>query len=198
MLAFIKKIKRKIFGSSNHRDFLLKLMPRDAICAEIGSWKGDFSNRILKKTYPKKLYLIDPYKFVEEYKNALFGGLVGGQQKMDEIYDSVINRFQKEIRNGKLEIVRKYSYDAHKNIKDKFFDWIYIDGNHTYEFIKQDLNNFYPKVKINGFITGDDYVNTGWWEDGVIRAVDEFVTNNKSNIEVILIRKGQFILKKIK
>jgi hypothetical protein len=52
---------------------------------------------------------------------------------------------------------------------------VYIDGNHLYEYVRNDLEIFATKVKSGGLITGDDYGVLGWWRDGVTRAVDEFV-----------------------
>ena len=42
-----------------------------------------------------------------------------------------------------------------------YFDWIYIDGNHTYEYVKQDLEGYRPKVKPGGYMAGDDYGTKG-------------------------------------
>lgn len=49
-------------------------------------------------------------------------------------------------------------------------DVIYLDGNHEYEFVKRDIENYFQLLKPHGVIFGDDYI--GW--PGVIQAVDEF------------------------
>jgi len=49
-------------------------------------------------------------------------------------------------------------------------------------------------VKSGGLIAGDDYDETGWWEDGVTRAVDEFV--GTGHCRLVLTRAGQFVLRK--
>ena len=36
-------------------------------------------------------------------------------------------------------------------------DSIYIDGNHEYDFVKKDLENYYPKLKDGGILAGDDF-----------------------------------------
>lgn len=192
-----KKIQRTLFQGSNPRNVLLKRMPKNSICAEIGSWKGDFSQRILSVTKPEKLFLIDPYKYVSEYSNAWYGGFAGGQEKMDEIYSMVISRFKDEINRNRLEIIRCDSREALNNFKDESLDWVYVDGNHTYEFVMEDLRNCWSKVKTGGYITGDDYHVPGWWEDGVTRAVDNFIEERKNSIGEIVILKNQFIIEKI-
>ena len=46
------------------------------------------------------------------------------------------------------------------NSDDPICDLIYIDGDHTYEGCLSDIENWYPKVKKGGFLTGDDYIRT--------------------------------------
>ena len=165
--------------------------------AEIGVFKGNFSEKILKHVKPKKLHLIDPWEYqsLEIYSQSQYGGIKGkNQSNMDQIYHSVIKKFSKEIKAGQVEIHRKYSHKAFKEFPDHYFDWIYIDGNHHYEFVQKDLNLYYDKVKKGGYITGDDYVVGAWWKDGVKKAVDEFIV--MKNLEIILFLNGQFILRK--
>lgn len=203
----LRRVRRKILGAPkdlapsnvpDSRMFLLNKMPPNAICAEIGSWKGDFSHEILKETKPKKLYLVDPYKYVADYEGAWYGGTQGSQKMMDEIHDSVSNRFADEIKQGTLEIIRNNSEDGFKKFEKHTFDWVYIDGNHLYEFVKKDLYSSWDKVKIGGFLTGDDYGLEGWWDNGVTKAVDEFIKVNSNSLGYTEIRDTQFILEKIK
>lgn len=89
---------------------------------------------------------------------------------------------------------RSSSSDAVIRFPDDHFDWVYIDGNHSYPFVSQDLANFLPKVKPGGIIAGDDYGPGGWWKDGVIRAVDEFIAAGRC--ELVTIRARQYVLRK--
>jgi hypothetical protein len=93
-----------------------------------------------------------------------------------------------------VRIHRGYSTDILNEFPDKYFDWIYIDGNHLYEFVKQDLALSFKKTRPSGYITGDDYTSGGWWQGGVKRAVDEFV--REKPVKLVEIRNGQFIIKK--
>jgi len=184
--------------SGHKREFLLKAMPKEAIVAEIGVYKGDFSKRILDMTNPAKLHLIDPWKYEQEkiYNDTLYGGRSGvDQNNMDAIFNDVVNKFAKEIKNNQVIIHRASAEEACNNIKNNYFDWIYIDGNHLYEYVKKDLECYYQKVKVGGFITGDDYAEGGWWGGGVKKAVDEFVNNG--SVKLVQIKKQQFILQKL-
>ena len=71
------KLKHTLFPNLDGRNFLLDKMPKNALCAEVGAWQGDFTKRILAKTNPSKLYIIDPYHFSPEYEEALYGGITG-------------------------------------------------------------------------------------------------------------------------
>jgi hypothetical protein len=182
-----------------HRDrrhFLLRLLPRGSAGAEIGVWKGDFSALVLARVRPRLLHLIDPWAFLDEepYRVARYGGgLAKGQRDMDEIYEQVRRRFAKPLATGVVRLHRSPSAEAAGSIEDGSLDWVYIDGNHLYEFVRRDLELFSAKVKSGGLIAGDDYGEAGWWEDGVSRAVDEFVV--ETGAEPVAFRRSQFVLR---
>jgi predicted O-methyltransferase YrrM len=60
------------------------------------------------------------------------------------------------IRSRRIH--RGYSTDILSRFADAYFDWIYIDGNHLFDFVKADLELGYRKVRRGGLITGDDYL----------------------------------------
>jgi hypothetical protein len=95
---------------------------------------------------------------------------------MEEWYTTVTQQLAGAIYADRVRIHRKISSAASDDFADLYSDWIYLDSNHLYEFVKQDLDVYYPKIKVEGFITGDNYGTEGWWENGVKRAVDEFVS----------------------
>jgi len=168
---------RTMFVGDSRAD-LLELLPKGSIGAEIGVWRGDFSSRLLRIVRPARLHLIDPWRFEEhaDYEGAWYGGgIARNQSDMDDIYESVCVRFADEVESGVVLIHRGPSAQIGMEFDDAYFDWVYIDGNHLYEYVRNDLEIFATKVKSGGLITGDDYGVRGWWRDGVTRAVDEFV-----------------------
>lgn len=175
------------------RKFILDMVPKSAICAEIGVWKGDFSKQILETVKPKKLHLIDPWKFTPEYKDRWYGGTIAKNQKdMDGIYEGVKKAFKNDNR---VVIHKSFSHEIVRKFRDNYFDFVYVDGNHSYEYVKRDLENFFPKVKKGGIMAGDDYIS--FWSllnrFAVKRAVDEFV--KKHNLKKRS-AKGQFVIHK--
>ena len=84
----------------------------------------------------------------------------------------------------KVEFIRKLSENATEHIEDGSLDFMYIDGNHQYEFVKKDIELYYPKVKKGGIIGGDDYTSSPETETegfGVFKAVNEFFKKKKIN-----------------
>jgi hypothetical protein len=57
------------------------------------------------------------------------------------------------------------------------YDFVYIDGLHTYEQVKKDIENYKQLIRPNGFIGGHDYHPQGW--PGVVKAVEETVGVDK-------------------
>ena len=181
----------------NGRKFLLDMLPKHSVGTEIGVHMGNFSQQIMDLTSPEELHLIDPWEHQTSdiYKEAWYGGKVEGAQKeMDERYSHICNRFDQEIHVGQVKVHRGYSTNILAQFPDEYFDWVYIDGNHLYEYVKKDLEVSLSKTKSGGLITGDDYTEGSWWEGGVKKAVDKFSTNKA--IQLVEIRNRQFIFRK--
>ncbi len=144
-----------------NRDAMLRELPKGGVVAEIGVAAGGFSKRILKFAEPSKLYLIDAWD------SARYQGL---QQ-------TVINNLQAEIDSGVVEIRRGYSTEILETFDNHFFDWVFIDTNHTYETTRAELELCLRKVKKGGLICGHDYIAGDWKmrnRYGVVEAVNEF------------------------
>lgn len=174
------------------KTFLFDILPEYSIGAEIGVHLGDFSQQIIDYLSPQELHLIDPWErqSLPVYSKSWYGGSVS-QVEMDSRYQSVLNRFADNIQTSQVIIHRNYSSNVLLTFPDNYFDWIYIDGNHLYEYVKIDLELSLRKVKTGGYIAGDDYRRGAWWQGGVKRAVDEFRDNQ--NVELVKVHNGQFV-----
>lgn len=195
-ISFVEKIISKLEGMG--RRFLMDIIPRNGIGAEIGVHRGGFAAELIKNVQPRKFHLIDPWQHEpsDEYKNSWYGGAAKGkQEEMDARYKCVQQRFSQEIASGQVEINRGFSDVVSSQFAADYFDWVYIDGNHLYEFVKKDLESYFSKLKRGGLLIGDDYATKGWWNDGVTKAVDEFA--KRPDVETIIIKNRQFVLKKI-
>lgn len=144
------------------RRALLEKLPCNAIVAELGVDEGNFSELIQKINKPKILHLVDVWNSRRYDTNK---------------FEYVGNRFASEINEGKIIIHRKLSTIAVDDFPDGYFDWIYIDTDHTYKTTKEELETYASKIKDGGFIAGHDYVLGNIIEGtrvGVIDAVHEF------------------------
>ena len=73
-----------------------------------------------------------------------------------------------------IEFYHLTSKEAAKKFESKSLDLVFIDANHTYEAVKEDIKLWLPKVRHGGVICGHDYHRTGNIpHNGVKRAVDE-------------------------
>jgi hypothetical protein len=157
----------------NTRTDLLGLVKRGSTIAEIGVFKGEFSKQILDLCCPKKLVLIDLWE-----GHIPSGDLNGNNLETfssDFLYQSVCENFSNEPT---VEIVKAPSNKLAEYSNDHF-DAIYIDGDHSYEGVKADLEMSLNLVKNGGFIMGHDYLINperaqNYYDFGVKSAVDEF------------------------
>lgn len=171
------------------RRFILKQFPKNSIGVEIGVFRGEFSSKILEEVQPTQLHLVDPWTYDEKVLPK--GMVVHDQNDVDRIFQGVKERFRSQMENGQIVVHRMTSEAASTIFADASLDWVYIDGNHEYEFVLQDLRLYVPKIKPGGMIAGDDYRDDKY---GVKRAVDEFVSDN--DVECHLRQDTQFLLSK--
>lgn len=154
------------------RDFLLRMVPPYAACCEIGVYEGVFSERILRICEPEWLYLIDPWKDKPEQYKKVYNKFAGS----DAVY-----------------IFKGTSSEAESRLDNDFFDFVYIDGDHSYQGVRNDLCNYYPKVKKGGLLCGDDY-NI----QSVYSAVNDWVKEYQVGINITFkVKKNQFIIRRI-
>lgn len=178
----------------NPRQQLLNLLPENAVGMEIGVWKGEFSQQIINAASPRVLHLVDPWVVSDDpdRDNAWYGQNKVSQADMDEIYQSVVKRFGDR---NEVKIHRKPSTQALLDFENGSLDYVYIDGDHSYEGVRTDLNGCFPKIRAGGLICGDDYVLGRWWKDGVVRALHEFIASHQVIIKRLV--GSQFMLQKL-
>ena len=170
-----------------YREIVFDNLPRGGHGAEIGVHLGDFSRRLLDRAKPARLHLIDPwlYRAEPEYAEAWYGSTWADQDEMDRRHDHVVGRFQEQITSGRVKVHRAISTVALATFPDWSLDWIYIDGDHTYDAVRRDLDLALAKVRPDGLIVCDDYGIAGWWNAGVTRAVDQIVASGRASRELI-------------
>ncbi len=145
----------------------LHLLPKNSTVVEIGVQFGHYSKKILEIVTPSNRYLVEINK---------------------KYCKNLRKKFKKYIQEGIVEIINESSFTAHERFPEKYFDFIYIDGNHSYTAASKDIKNFYKKIKDGGFMVLNDYILYDYIRPhlnpyGVMQAVNEFCINN--NWEII-------------
>jgi predicted O-methyltransferase YrrM len=129
---------------------------------EVGIATGGHAYDILKKTTVETLYCVDP--FAPELHEPL-----AARGILDLYFLRV--KFRLSELGNRAQMIRKYSVPAAELFHDNELDFVFLDADHLYESVKQDIAVWYPKVRSGGIIGGDDYA-TKW--PGVSQAVNEF------------------------
>ena len=160
------------------RNDLLDILPKNMIVAEIGVFKGDFSEIILQKIDPIQLHLIDIFE------GKMCSGNKDGDNiiwtELSEDYEFLKTKYE---NNKKVTLHKGYSHDILNTFNDNTFDMIYVDGDHSYNGVKRDLEIAFLKVKKGGYICGHDYSNAMF--PSVVNAVNEFCEKNNLVIKYI-------------
>ena len=166
----------------NTREEMLSLVPKHGVYAEIGVFQGKFSDAITTILQPKQLVLID-----------LFTGTMGSGDQDGNSFsyvnlDDVYTRLKEySVRYPALQVLKGDSVSSLATFENDSFDMVYIDGDHSYEGCKRDLEISFEKVRNGGWIMGHDYemnmnkAHTAY-TFGVRQAVDEFCATYRQSI----------------
>jgi hypothetical protein len=119
---------------------------------EIGVCQGSCSKNILENNNTCKLYCVDPYISYNDYDDAC-NNIVG-----DNMYFETQNMINRLFPNRSI-FLRKFSKEASYDF-DADLDFVYIDGNHKFEYVYEDINIWYDKIKVGGILICDDAVDT--------------------------------------
>ena len=152
----------------NRKD-LAKLFRRLSfrVGAEIGSESGIYSRDLCKCNPQAKVYLVDAWKAYKGYREYVT------QSKIDTFYEKIQERL-KTFSN--YEIIKKFSMDAVKDFEDESLDFVYIDANHQFEYVVQDIGFWARKVRRGGIVSGHDYIRrTRPTATHVVQAVQGYV-----------------------
>ena len=140
--------------------------------AEIGVFRGE-SSKLFRLVFPKaSLFLIDPWKPDASYLTPEAAPISYNAEDYEEAYRLVQAQFQND---PDTTILRQGSLQAAGLVPDEL-DLVFIDGDHSYEAVKQDIALWAPKVRPGGIVAGHDYCYQYFPQ--VIRAVNESFPEN--------------------
>ena len=129
------------------------------IGAEVGVRRGRFSKYLCSANPDLHLFCVDPWS---AYSNKY----------TQERQDAIFAVYQDYTKGCNITTVRKASMDALADFEDNSLDFVFIDGNHQYDFVAPDIIEWSKKVKQNGIVMVHDYYAFGW--SGVVQAVNGY------------------------
>ena len=148
---------------------------------EVGVECGLYSEVLCRNNPQMKIYGVDPWESLEAcIKNSPKRRTDNhsSQKTCDRYYESAMRRLAPYPNSI---ILKEYSVDAVKRFEDKSLDFVYIDANHDYSFVIDDITWWSKKVRKGGIVSGHDYYNTSSSSKvtmQVKRAVNDYVKEN--------------------
>jgi hypothetical protein len=166
---------------------------------EVGSFKGEFAKEILE-AWSGTLYMVDVWRGLgDEYLDS----------SNHNIHTSAYADTMKSIEGHEKRaiMIRTDSLNGSELFEDESLDFVYIDANHAYDYVVEDIKLWHPKVKKGGYLLGHDYIAIDWYNDpnfmenrkdkhiyaangfyfgvfGVNPAVDEFCKEYEYNLSI--------------
>ena len=142
--------------------------------AEVGVFQGDTSVGLLEGLPGlERLMCIDLWRQDRDFMRH-------SPNKKGVMYNAnwtaVRRRFAEQVGApyaGRVWSMEMTSLAAAQCVPDGTLDFVFLDANHGYEFIKGDAQAWWPKVKDGGVVAGDDYCDKPTY--GVIRALTELL-----------------------
>lgn len=139
---------------------------------EIGVFRGNHAMSYLRCLDIKRVFLIDPYTKYEDYDQLTLDLLRVGEERA---------RRKLKCYKNKIIWIKNMAAEAVDIFDDESLDFVYIDGNHQYRFVMEDMTLYYPKVKKGGLFSGHDYVPK---PGRVFEAVNKFCKDNDLKLEI--------------
>src|SRR5262245_9640059 len=161
---------------------ILHLLPEKSIGAELGVLDGAFSAQIVETVRPQRLYLVDLFTGTTQLMRRSAAGVWEPYHPTGaQAWETVRHRLEAELVNGKVQIVCAEACAWLASLPPAALDWLYLDDDHTYAHVAQELELAVRCVKPGGWILGHDYCDV---LPGVPQAVNEFCRKHNLNIDV--------------
>ena len=132
---------------------LIRRLQQSAVVAEIGTQTGGFAKQIIESCQPRELHIFD--LSFQDFDRSFFEG---------------------DIQTGRVVLHEGDSSTAMSGLADGYFDWMYIDGDHSFEGVSRDIQEAKRLIKPDGILVFNDYTVYSHLEGiqyGVMRAVND-------------------------
>ena len=181
LLKHIEKVKPRNFleigvfhgvTSRNVCEVLYLLHGNDFKFTGIDLFLNDNDRKILKDEYLPKTTFSNPLKTI------YYRFIIKSDPYNLESVNKLLNKFKKNVN-----IIRGNSNEVLKKINLNGIDYVFLDGGHKYETVRNDLENLIQIVNNKGTILCDDYDLS--YAPGVRKAIDEYVVSKNYNLKIL-------------
>jgi hypothetical protein len=170
------------FSYPNLYSSMVNQFPSGSKFIEVGSWKGKSSAfmaaEIANSQKDIEFICIDTWEGSVEHQD--FKEL----KNLYDIFKSNMKPLEKYYRS-----IKSKSLDAVNLFPDQSLDFVFIDASHEYEDVKNDINAWFPKVKVGGVLAGHDYYENNDYAPGVKMAVNEIFRDFRVSENCFIVRK---------
>ena len=156
----------------NNWQSLLDALPKGGIVAEVGVDRGASSKRILDTVRPRELHLIDV-----EFRAPL------------DV------EFADQIAAGVVHLHRGDSVAELQQVPDEYFDWIFVDGDHSLAGVRRDAEVAVRKIQHDGLLIFDDYIMFDHQQRefyGVVQVVNELCSTGDWRLAHFALQQEMF------
>jgi len=134
---------------------------------EVGVYKGAYSRELCQANPELKLYCVDIW------------GINDRSQRQRNIHQKIYKYAKWKLSRHNTVLIRDLSMNAVTQFGDDTLDFVYIDANHSYSEVNQDIAGWTKKVRPSGIVSGHDYDLVD-----VRKAVNEYVSKYKYKLNV--------------
>lgn len=142
----IPNVGRNILGTWSH-ELGFK------VGVEIGTERGEYAEILLKANPNLVLHCVDPWLVYRGYRDHT------RQEKLNSFYEITKQRLGEYEEQKRVYYWKMFSMDAVKEFKDDSLDFVYIDANHDFAHVTEDIYYWSKKVRKGGIIAGHDYID---------------------------------------
>ena len=198
-MKYKKYFRKTSLKQKGHGDFLLGEVRKEKpkIFLEIGVFHGVTARNIcelLYRTHKNDFKYIGIDLFVENEENT--NEVIPNNtfnNPLKKIYFKYIKKQNPYSLEAVRDLLKKFEKNVHliqgnsNKVLNKMdmskIDYVFLDGGHEYNTVKNDLDNCIEVIKKGGTVLCDDY-NLGS-APGVKEAIDEFVNKNQLNVDIL-------------
>ena len=125
---------------------------------EVGCFRG-ISSEVFLLHEPQEMYFVDVWGNNAGYVESNWA-LKQSSKDWDAIKSEFVESTSPYKKNTDINIIHDFSSEASKSISNNYFDFIYIDGDHSYQGVKTDISRWLTKLSKGGYFCGHDYTTT--------------------------------------